>query len=204
MTTETVLSVGTDRRQQAEQRLMVITNALEVADAELVRALLERDWEVFGLPSFERYCVEKLPGLTVIKLRRPARLARIKALLEADPDLPERTLAAAAGASVGTAHNDVVFLTTGKKPGALKVEQPAPPAYQSSDERYAEAVSGYRAAAALVAAQGAHGLTYVELCEQTGWRGGQATGALSKAHRKGLIAPTQNFRLGCAAYVAAS
>jgi hypothetical protein len=154
------------RRQAAESRLLVIKNALEVADQELSRALAERDWE-----------------------------ARTRALIEADPSVTEREIAAATGASPATAHRDVLAVT-GRQPASNEAKpepvQATPPPPQS----------GYRAAVALVAARGAAGMTFVELCDATGWRGGQATGALSKATSKKLLRSTGLFRDGCGVYVA--
>ena len=184
------------RRQQAEARLMVIKNALEVADQELCRALAERDWEAFDLSSFEEYCAVKLPELTHIKLRVTARRARTAALLDADPTVTERAIAAATGASPATAHRDVLAVT-GREPASFEAK-PAPA--QEPVTTPPPPVSGYRAAVALVASRGAGGMTFVELCEASGWRGGQATGALSKAHDKGLTVPTGIYRDGCNVY----
>lgn len=180
------------RRQQAESRLMVIRNALEVADAELARALAERDWEVYNLASFADYCAEKLPDLQHIKLRVDARRARTRALIDAAPDVTEREIAAATGASPATAHRDVLAVT-GRS--ASNEASPTPPVSLSAG------VSNVDRAVAWVAARGARGLTYIELCERTSWRGGQATGALSEAKRRGLIVPSGAFRDGCSVYV---
>lgn len=191
----TTSTVRQTRLQQAESRLLVIRNALTVADEELSRALAERDWEVFGLATFGEYCAEKLPELEHIKLRVAPRQARTKALLEADPTVTEREIAAATGASPATAHRDVLAVTGRAVASNEAGPQPpvtAPPVPQS----------GYRAAVALVAAQGAHGLTVKELAAATGWHHGQASGALSKAARKQLIRARPTFRDGCAAYVA--
>ena len=107
----TITLTGTDRRQQAEQRLLVIRNALDIADKELAKAKANRDWEVFDLCSFEDYCAEMLPDLKFITLRAPRRQARIKALLAEDPDTTEREAAAATGSSAATAHRDFVKVT---------------------------------------------------------------------------------------------
>lgn len=56
---------------------------------------------------------------------------------------------------------------------------------------------------ALLAAAGPLGMTYRELCERTGWMGGQATGTLSAMHKEGLIARLAvQRREHCSVYVA--
>jgi hypothetical protein len=118
----------------------------------------------------------------MVTLRAPERKARAQALRDAGATLPE--IVVATGSSLGTIHRD---LTPPKPRQAFQMERHA---------------SGYRAAAALVTAAGAEGLTCIELCQRAGWRQGQASGALSKAHRRGLISPTGTFRDGCGVYIA--
>lgn len=192
MTTDTL----TTRRQQAESRLLVIRNALTVADEELSRALAERDWEVFGLGSFEAYCSEMLPELVHIKLRVAARRARTKALLDADPAVTERAIAAATGASPATAHRDVLAVTgreVASNEASPEMPQAAPPVQSPKTDRVV----------ALVAAQGARGLTCLELEHETGWRHGVASGPVSTVARQGRIRATGRFREGYGVYVSA-
>ena len=97
MTADTI--TGTDRRQQAESRLLIIRNALAVADEELARAYAEKDWEALGCKSWAAYCAELLPDLKFIKLRPEVRRARIAALHAAGAS--RREVAAGSGASLG-------------------------------------------------------------------------------------------------------
>jgi hypothetical protein len=161
-----------------------IRDALSVADDLLVQAYEGLAWEALGHASWAAYCAAELPELRMVKLRAPERKARARALRDAGASLPD--IVAATGSSLGTAHRDV---TPAKAPQPFQMESP-------------RHVSGYRAAADLVTAAGADGLTCIELCDRAGWRQGQASGALSKAHRRGLITPTGTFRDGCGVYVA--
>jgi hypothetical protein len=159
-----------------------IRDALSVADDLLVQAYEGLAWEALGHDSWAAYCAAELPELRMVKLRAPERRARVHALRDAGASIPE--IVAATGSSLGTVHRDLTPTT----PAPFQMESP-------------RRVSGYRAAVELVTAQGAAGLTCIELCERTGWRGGQATGALSKAHSRGLIRPAGTFRDGCTVYV---
>jgi uncharacterized protein YerC len=175
------------RRQQAEGRLLVIRNALEVADQELGRALAERDWEVYDLASFEEYCAEKLPDLVHIKLRAPERRARVKKLLEAGAT--RRQLAAATGASLGQVQKDVVALR-GPQERSLVNATPSLTGESRADQ-----------VVRLVGLAGDEGMTVRELCARARIHHGAASGALSRVHRQGRVRRLLRYRDDCAVYV---
>lgn len=56
---------------------------------------------------------------------------------------------------------------------------------------------------ALLHQAGWHGLTWRELAERTGWHHGEASGALTRAHKAGLIERLALQRKGCKVYVLA-
>lgn len=160
------------RRQQAESRLLVIRNALEVADQELGRALAERDWEVYNLASFEEYCAEKLPDLVHIKLRAPERQRRTKVLIDADPTVTERAIAAATGASPATAHRDRLAVT-GRRPASN--EATTPPAKPESR------------VSVILRLAGDGPVTVRSLRKVTGWDHQEASPALSRLAASGRL-----------------
>jgi hypothetical protein len=184
--TATILTAADTRRQQAESRLLVIRNALEVADQELGRALAERDWEVYDLASFEEYCAEKLPDLVHIKLRAPERQRRTKALIDADPTVTERAIAAATGASPATAHRDRLAVT-GRRPASN--EATPPPSKPESR------------VSVILRLAGDGPVTVRELCARARIHHGAASGALSRVHRQGRVRRLLRYRDDCAVYV---
>lgn len=194
MTTRTAPAVGT-RREQAEQRLLVIRNALEVADAELARALAEQDWEVFDLASFEDYCAEKLPELVHIKLRVAARRARTKTILDANPDATERQIGAATGASPATAHRDVLAVTGRSASNEATAERSA---------AVVSPLTNWQVVARFVVARGAAGATCRELEDKLGWRHGTASAAFNAAEKKGHIRRDGRLRDRYGVYIGAS
>jgi uncharacterized protein YerC len=160
--TPTVLDAATARRLTSE-----IRNALGVADELLARAFAGRAWEALGHADWPAYCAAELPELRHLKMRAPVRRERVAALLEHGATV--RDIAAATGASVGTAHNDVQVLTAAPAP-VLAVAEPA-----------------HVQAAAVVAAAGAAGLTIPQVQRRLGWTYGATSGALSRAERRGLV-----------------
>lgn len=182
----TVLSVADARRLTAR-----IRDALSLADDLLAQAYAGRAWQALGHPTWEAYCATELPELRHLKMRAPARRQRAAALLK--HGATERDIAAATGASTGTAHNDVAHLTRGP---VLKTEQdPAPVAAgQTRADRVVQ----------LVAGRGAAGMTVRELCRALRVHHGIASGALSRLDRQGRLQRTAVLRDGCAAYVTPS
>jgi hypothetical protein len=166
-----------------------IRDAVALADDLLVRAYEGRAWEALGHDSWSAYCAAELPELRMVKLRAEARRERAAALREAGASIPE--IVVATGSSLGTIHRD---LTPAPVPFQMESRQPvqvAPPVHLSNVDR----------AVALVAAQGTRGLTVRELCLEAGWHHGQASGALTKAHQRGLIVRSATYRERCAAYL---
>lgn len=177
-------------REGARRKIARVRDALALADDLLVELYEGRAWEALGHESFEAMCAAELPELRTLKLRAPARKARAVALRGKGATIPE--IVAATGASLGAIHRD---LNPPKPVPTFQMETAAAPTSLSAG------VSNVDRAVAWVAARGAKGLTYIELCERTSWRGGQATGALSEAKRRGLVVPSGEFRDGCSVYV---
>lgn len=172
------------RRAAAENRLLVIRNALSVADEELERALVERDWEVFDLPSFEAYCAEKIPEFKHFTMRPESRLQRIERLRRLGATIPQ--IVAATGSSLGTVHRSLEALEGGhKRPAVSKwkdEEQPEP----LSPEVIADATN-WQVVRRHVSKAGARGLTCHEFEQATGWGHGRASAAFHSAEHKGYI-----------------
>lgn len=190
----------TARRQQAEERLRVIRNALEVADDELERAFVEKDWETLGFDSWESYC-SAIPEFHHFKMKAQPRRERVAKLRAQGANIPQ--IRAATGASLGTIHGDVKLLEGGhsREPVSfLKDEQPPQPAEQPVPTPPAP-VSNVARAVALVAAQGTRGLTVQELCREASWHHGQSSSALTKAHQRGLLVRSDSYRQRCAVYL---
>lgn len=191
------------RRQVAEQRLLVIRNALEVADEELERAFVERDWEALEFDSWVAYCAA-IPEYRNFKMKTAPRRERIKKILEANGSI--REAAAAAGTSVGTAHNDARVLgfvqerselnTPAVYPEAINPAKPAKAAVPASR------LPVWATAAMRVQTAGARGLTCLELEHELGWGHGAASAALHGAERKGRIRRDGRFRDRYGTYVA--
>ena len=200
-----VVLTATGARRLTDRLVTTLTEAHEV----LIDLWVGRAWEALEYPNWEAYCKAELGDMLMVKLpptQRREAAERMKAA-----GMSYRKIAAPFGVSPASIHADLAPPKPAKSVQKLNAHdagvgsQPVNPAGAVGTSSVLPAPrSGYRAAVALVAAQGAYGLTYVELCAQTGWRGGQATGALSKAAGKGLIRPTLNFRDGCSAYVVAA
>lgn len=156
------LDQATARRLVSEAR-----NALAVADDLLARLYAGRAWEVLGHADWPALCAAELPELRHLKMRAAPRRERVAVLLERGATV--RDVAAATGASVGTAHNDVRVLTD---VAAAPVIDTRPAHVQ---------------VAGLVAAAGARGLTIPQAQRRTGWTYGATSGALSRAERRGLV-----------------
>lgn len=73
-----------------------------------------------------------------------------------------------------------------------------------ADHEDSSGITGKRQREALVSvyAQGAYGITWVELGKQWGWHHGQATGVLSTLHKAGHIARLRETRNNSSIYVA--
>lgn len=172
-----------------------IRDALALADDLLVRAYEGKAWEALGHASWPAFIAAELPELRMVKLRTEVRREWVRKLLEAGASV--REAAVAAGTSVGSAHNDARVLGFVEERSELNTpraaEQPVSPPLPQ--------VSNVDRAVALVAAQGARGLTVRELCHEADWHHGQASGALTKAHQRGLIARSDVYRDRCAAYL---
>lgn len=174
-------------RESARRLTGKIRDALAVADDLIVRAYEGRAWEALGHPSWEAYCVAELPELRAMKLRAPVRRARVHALLDAGASI--REAAVSAGASVGSAHADAKAREVPHERSELNTPAPLPQ------------VSNVQRVAALVASAGDHGLTVREVCRKAAWHHGQASSALTVAHKRGLIVRSGVYRERCAAYL---
>lgn len=179
-----------------------IRDALALADDLLVRAYEGRAWEALGHASWPAYCAQELPQLRMLRLSKVAQTEHFTEL--AKQGLSTHATAAAYGVSQGTVRNrlkgvdlpDTVMSRDGRRRPSRAPERPTPPV--------AARVSNVDRAVAEVARSGAAGLTYIELCARLKWRGGQATGALSEAYRRGLVVSSGTFRDGCNAFTIGS
>lgn len=163
-----------------------IRDALALADDLLVKAYEGRIWEVTSYPDFAAWCAGELPEMRTIKLRAPARRARAAKLLEHGAS--EREIAAATGASNGTAHNDVAFLTGRSILSAPSaVDQPVSREHKTS-----------RAVAAIEAA-GPAGLDVRDVQKALGCERNEASATLTRLHaagRVGYVAPVRRGLFG--------
>lgn len=180
---EKAQSLSTTRRQQAEQRLLVIRNALEVADVELERAFVERDWETLEFDSWESYCAA-IPEFQHFKMKAGPRRVRAKLLREAGATIPE--IVAATGSSLGTIHRDLNPAPSFQMETAQPAEMPAEPSSPTAPTHVL--------AARVIAACGASGGTTREVMGHLKWDQGPASVALSKAAKKKLVVPTGERR----------
>lgn len=155
-------------RDAARRLTSEIRNALAVADELLARAYAGRAWEALGHRDWAAYCAAELPELRHLKMRTDARRVRAAALIAQGATV--RDVAAATGASVGTAHNDVQVLTAAV--GVVNAFAALP---------------SYLQVTAVVAAAGSAGLTIPQVQRRLGWTPGATSGALSKAERRGLV-----------------
>jgi len=178
-----VLDALAARRLVSEAR-----NALAVADELLARLYAGRAWVALGHPDWPALCAAELPELRHLKMRRAARLERVRLLAERGASV--RDVAAATGSSVGQAHADVKAV--GQAAPAAAVQRADVPAHV----RVAE----------LVAASGARGLTIPQAQRRLGWSYGATSGALSRAERRGLVTRPAGLdrRGGFRPYVAAT
>jgi hypothetical protein len=161
--------------EQFEARRLVseARNALALADDLLARLYAGRAWLALGHADWPALCAAELPELRHLKLRAGPRRARSAALHALGATV--RDIAAATGASVGTAHGDVATLTAGPGSSSLGVAPGGAPA------------PSYVLVARVVAAAGAAGLTIPQVQRRLGWTPGATSGALSKAERRGLV-----------------
>jgi hypothetical protein len=111
---------------RARRRVGAIRDALAVADDLLAQAFADRDWEALGHADWPAYCAAELPELRHLKLRAAPRRERAAALHALGASV--RDIAAATGASVGTAHNDVATITAGPGSTSAGVAPGSPPA----------------------------------------------------------------------------
>ena len=175
--TPTILTEAGARRL-TDRLVTTLTEAHEL----LIDLWVGRAWEALHYPNWAAFCEAELGDLLFVKL--PPAMRREAAAHMKEAGMSYRNIAAPFGVSPASIHADL-----------------APPKPKPSVQKLNAGPSGYRRAAELVAAAGAVGLTYIELCDRSGWRGGQATGALSEAKRRGLIVPTGMFRDACSVYV---
>lgn len=178
--------------EQLESRRLLseVRNALALADDLLARLYAGRAWESLGHPDWPTLCERELPELRHLKMRTGPRRERARALLEQGATV--RDVAAATGASVGTAHNDVAAVRNLRNRAAAQTEQIAQPAHVIVAE--------------LVAAAGARGLTIPQAQRRLAWTYGATSGALSRAERRGLVTRPGDLerRGGFRPYVAAT
>jgi len=175
-----------------------LRDCLALSDDLLVRAYTGRAWEALGYESWEALCAAEIPEFRMLKLKTAARRQRVAALKAEGANIPE--MVAATNSSLGSVHRDLVALEGGhtratKGDAAFQMEtgQPEADPYQGMS-RVLEVV-------ARTAAQEDRGLTCRELEHETGWHHGQASGALSRAKRQGLVAVDGRQRMGYGAHV---
>lgn len=149
---------------EARRLVSAARNALALADDLLARLYAGRAWEALGHADWSALCAAELPELRHLKMRAPARRERAAALHALGASV--RDIVAATGAAVGTIHGDL----------ATRTAAPAP-----------APVSAHVRVAQLVAAAGAAGLTIPQVQRRLGWTYGAASGALSRAERRGLV-----------------
>jgi hypothetical protein len=172
-------------RRLTDRLVTTLTEAHEL----LIDLWVGRAWEVLDYPNWAAYCEAELGDLLMVKL--PPAMRREAAAHMKSAGMSYRNISAPFGVSPASIHAD---LAPAKPKSVQKLNTPATPppvVHLSNVDR----------AVALVAAQGTRGLTYIELCREAGWRGGQATGALSEAKRRGLVAPSGQFRDHCTVYL---
>lgn len=174
-------------REGARRLTGKIRDALALADDLLVKAYEGRIWEVTSYPDFAAWCAGELPEMRTIKLRAPARRARAAKLLEHGAS--EREIAAATGASSGTAHNDVAFLT-----GRSILSTPPPAEVQVSVlRRKTDWV------VLMIEAAGPSGLDVRAVQAALGCERNEASATLTRLHaagRVGYVAPVRRGLFG--------
>lgn len=200
MSTQTIAATDV-RRQQAEERLLVIRNALEVADQELAKAYAERDWEVFGYTSWGEYCEKKLPQLRMIKALDPDERAE-KWAQQVRAGLSQGAVAEGAGVNKATvsralAGKDLPSTATGLDGKVRSTRSSVAPRNTSAPVKLSGAA---RVRAALVEA-GAGGVTTPELVKRLRLHWGVVSGELSRCSQNGRALLPTVTRNGFAVYI---
>ena len=172
MTAATIAPAPVLELLEARRLVSEARNALSLADDLLARLYGGRAWVALGHADWPALCAAELPELRHLKMRSAPRRERVAALLAHGATV--RDIAAATGASVGTAHNDVATLTATSAGAGRAATSPAD-------------VPAHVLVAELVAGAGARGLTIPQAQRRTGWTYGAASGALSRAERRGLV-----------------
>ena len=187
-------------RIEADRRRDRIRRNAESLVVDLVVAWRSRDWLRYGLPSWEAYVESVTPaglritvdadllvdriveltneGMTVRAVGPVVGLGKSKvAQLLARPDVAERITRTTREGLDGRTQTAARAkrAPAAPAPSVTVTEQPAAPA-----------VSSVQQVVDLVAAAPA-GLTVVDVCAALGWHHGQASGALSRAERRGRL-----------------
>lgn len=201
MTTETIATTDV-RRQQAEGRLLVIRNALEVADDALVQAYAERDWEVFGYTSWGEYVAEMLPHLRMIKAL-PVDERAEKWAEQVRAGLSQAAVAEGAGVGKATVSRalkgkELPDNATGLD-GKVRSTRPTVPSRNGSP---APKLSGAAQVRAALVKAGAAGVTTPELVSRLRLHWGVVSGELSRCTDNGRALLPTTTRDGYAVYVA--
>lgn len=178
-------------RRLTDRLVTTLTEAHEL----LIDLWRGRAHQALGYANWDAFCKAELGDLLMLKL--PPEMRREAAEHMKDAGMSYRNIASPFGVSPASIHADLAPPKPKRSVQELNTPQPA----EQPVPTPAEHVSNVVRAVSLVAAQGARGLTYLELCEKARWRGGQATGALSEAHRRGLIVPSGRFRDRCRVYL---
>lgn len=186
-----------------------IRDALALADDLLVKAYEGRVWEPLGYATWAAYCEAELPQLRMLKVEPEERAEKWAGQVRVG--LSQGAIADAYGVGKATvsralAGKDLPATATGLDGKVRSTRRSTVPPRNSSTPTapvpaVPDQVSNVVRAVALVAAQGDRGLTVHELCAKTGWHHGSSSGALSKAHRRGLIVPSGRFRDRCRVYL---
>ncbi len=203
----------------------ILTNGYRKVVPLVIRAFRGRAWNALGFTSWDEYCKETFAGPRMLRLS-DEQLTEL-CVEFADAGMSTRAIGSAAGIGHATAARklnaskrkpaDVIGLderrqTRDRKRTASKEAHPAGKGLAPGTEdtfceagldmaAYLATLSKTETALFYVGESGTDGLTYIELCEITGWRGGQATGALSALYRRGLIRESGKSREGCNAWI---
>jgi hypothetical protein len=179
---------------------------------KIVAAYRGRAWNALGFTSWDEYCKSEFRGPRMVRFT-DAQLDDIVNTL-AGEGLPSRGIASAVGIGHATAARktrdktgEVISLNGARRKREdnrgrqqAMADHPAGKALPAAPFDPA-GMTKVEIALAYVEAAAGEGLTYIELCRITEWRGGQATGALSALYRRGLIRESGQTREGCNAWV---
>jgi hypothetical protein len=181
----------------------VLTGAYDEVVPLVIRAFRGRAWVGCGFTSWDAYCKARFTGARMLRIPR-ATFTEI-ALIYADAGMSVRAIGSATGTSKDTAAR--ALNKSNRKPGDViglddrrqkrnreiraKVAEETRALYAAMDAHPAGKGEGMPAWRVVVAAiEDLETATYVELCDELGWRDGKVTGAISEASRRGAIRPT--------------